>query len=81
MLALTLPLFLLLKQNIGYKLVFAHNVMFRYLCVKFRVTLEFFRRHGKRQIKHFDFGAEYKPNGRKYSVVWKKSTSKQALRF
>ena len=39
---------------------------------KFWVTLDFFRRHGKRQIKHFDFGVEYKPNGRtcKFQYHW-----------
>ena len=28
------------------------------------------RRHGKRQIKHFDFGIEYKPNGRTYQFLY-----------
>ena len=40
--------------------------------LNFWVTLEVFRRHGKRQIKHFDFGVEYKPNGRtcKFQYQW-----------
>ena len=39
---------------------------------KFWVTFEYFQRQGKRQIKQFDFGVEYKPNGRtcKFQYQW-----------
>ena len=38
-------------------LVFSHDVLLS-VTFKFWVTLEFFRRHGKRQIECFDFGVE-----------------------
>ena len=56
---LTLSLLLLLKQNIGFKTLIMLSVTF-----KFWITLEFFRRLANRRIKHYDFGVEYKPNGR-----------------
>ena len=50
MLHLTLFLYLLLKQNVGYN---TFSLIFE--TFKFWITLEYFRRLGKRQIKHYDF--------------------------
>ena len=72
MLDLTLTLLLLLKQTIGLQNCFSLITWCSSVTFKFWVTLEFIRRHGKRQIKHFDFDVENKPNGRtcKFQYQW-----------
>ena len=68
-----MSLLLLFKQNTGRKTFFS-LITWCYVICDFQVwvTLEFIRRHGKRQIKHFDFGIEYKPKGRtcQFGNIW-----------